>query len=128
MIDKAILARDIHVGDAVNLEGDSYADPHRDHPEFECEYQIVCEVKDEGRAIAIGFDSTDTVGYPPDYVLVVRDDAAIKQRDEWAMDRRVKALRIRLINSDDGALVQMQRQLSDAQLRRVMELHDAGLL
>jgi hypothetical protein len=67
-------AIDLEDGDLVDLEGDEYADPNRDHIEFECEYQVVCfhelETKD---CVAIGFEGFDIVGFPPCHMLEVKE-------------------------------------------------------
>lgn len=61
-------------GDAVDLEGDKYADPERDHPAYEYEYQIVFEIEREtADCIRVDFDG-ESVGFPVDHVVKVRMD------------------------------------------------------
>lgn len=70
------LVADLQEGDLVDLEGDPYADPRRDHPEFEFEYQEVLTVEQETpECVAVGFDF-DVIGFPTNHVLTVmeRDD------------------------------------------------------
>lgn len=60
-----IPATEVKVGDMIDLEGDTYADPARDHPWMEDEYAIVAEVDYEtSECVAIGFESFDLVGFP----------------------------------------------------------------
>lgn len=68
-----VAAKDVKEGDLVDLEGDTYADPDRDHPAFESEFQTVMEVEHETpECVAIGFDGFDVVGFPVDHVLKVK--------------------------------------------------------
>ena len=63
-------ATEIKVGDMIDLEGDTYADPARDHPWMESEYAIVTEVDHEtSECVAIGFESFDLVGFPTHHPL-----------------------------------------------------------
>ena len=70
-----IQARDLRVGDMVDLEGDKYADLLRNHPAFESELQEVCSIEREigawGECFAVGFEGFDVVGFPPDHKLRV---------------------------------------------------------
>lgn len=67
-----IRAADLSIGDAVDLEGDVFADPLRANPTFEFEYAEVCDVIHETpQCVAIGFEGFDVVGFPPNHVLTV---------------------------------------------------------
>lgn len=62
----------VQVGAMVDLEGDKYADPKRDHPGLACEYQTVVSVEIEtDSCVAIGFEGFDVVGFPRDHLLGV---------------------------------------------------------
>lgn len=62
-------------GDSVDLEGDKHADSpsqchESDHPEFEFELEVVCEVKRETPdCILLEFESGFACGFPADYSL-----------------------------------------------------------
>lgn len=58
-------------GMMVDLEGDRYADPNSDHPEFEFEYQPVQSIEWETTTcIVIHFDNF-SCGFPPNHLLPV---------------------------------------------------------
>jgi hypothetical protein len=68
-----VAVKDLRIGDAVDLEGDPYADPNQENPALECEYQQVYSVEREtGDCVAVGFDGFDIVGFPPDHLVTVR--------------------------------------------------------
>lgn len=63
---------ELRVGDMVDLEGDRFADPTRDKPCLEFEYQTICEINRETpTCIAVGFEGFDIVGFPPDHTVTV---------------------------------------------------------
>lgn len=69
---RMVPAKNVRVGDLVDLEGDSIADPDRQNFAFECELQAVSAVEEETRdCIAIHFEGVDTFGFPPDHKLKV---------------------------------------------------------
>lgn len=65
----------LEVGDLVDLEGDSFADPAHAHSEFEFELQTVESVlRETVDCVAVGFEGFDAVGFPPSHhVLVARE-------------------------------------------------------
>lgn len=66
-------ASGIRVGDMVDLEGDTYADPQLEHGEFASELQTVATVERETPdCVAIGFEGFDVVGFPLDHLLRVK--------------------------------------------------------
>jgi hypothetical protein len=70
-VKKTTAARDIQIGDIVDLECDPFADPKGEHVQFECEYQTVCSVEHESpECVAIGFEGFDIVAFPPDHRLI----------------------------------------------------------
>ncbi len=73
-----VAAKDVRIGDLVDLEGDTYADPRHDHAALASLYQTVCEVERETETcVAIGFEGFDLVGFPPDHPMkVLRPPAA----------------------------------------------------
>lgn len=64
---------DLREGWQVDLAGDPYADPDRDHPAFESEFETVwtAPVVESAECIAVGF-GFDVVGFPPDHRVPVR--------------------------------------------------------
>lgn len=65
-----ISATNIKIGDMVDLEGDTYADPDHDHPWMEDLYAVVDDVIHETSAcVAIAFESFDLVGFPTNHLL-----------------------------------------------------------
>ncbi len=74
----------VKVGDMVDLEGDTYADPNRDSLAFECEYAIVFEVdRETADCVAIYFDGC-AFGFPPDHLLKVeghKEECAASARE-----------------------------------------------
>jgi hypothetical protein len=57
-------AMDVLVGDVLDLEGDPFADPNRDNPSLQCEYQTVIEVESETPyCVRLAFDGL-AVGFP----------------------------------------------------------------
>ncbi len=62
------------VGDRVDLEGDTYADPKRDNPYFEAEYVIVdgIELETPG-CVRVDLEGDPSFGFPPEHQLKVRD-------------------------------------------------------
>jgi len=63
---------DLKIGDLVDLEGDRYADPNRDHISFGFEYQEVATIEHETPdCIAVGFEGFDVVGFPPWHMVKV---------------------------------------------------------
>lgn len=69
-----VMAKDVKVGDLVDLEGDPYADPDSDILYFQDQYMEVGEVDQETpECVAIGFEGFDLVGFPTDHELKVVD-------------------------------------------------------
>ena len=66
-ITKAV--RDLVVGDMVDLAGDHYADPKRDQPALECEYQIVSWLEVETPACICVFFEGFVCGFPPEHLV-----------------------------------------------------------
>lgn len=63
-------ARDLIIGDLVDLEGDPYADPDRDNPSMKYEYAHVAARRWEGRAcVVVTFEGIDEIGFPPDHTF-----------------------------------------------------------
>ncbi len=59
------------VGDRIDLEDDSIADPQHSHPEFECEFQVLREIERKTPdCIVLHFDNF-SCGFPPDHCLTV---------------------------------------------------------
>lgn len=62
---------DLREGDLVDLEGDPFADPKRNKPEYQFEYATVVEYELESPdCMCIYFEST-SVGFPPDHMVEV---------------------------------------------------------
>lgn len=58
-------AKDLKVGDFIDLEGDPYADPHSDNDYFRSEFVQVVEVTPEtDDCVAVGIEGFDLVGFP----------------------------------------------------------------
>lgn len=66
-----VKAKDIQVGMMVDLECDPYADPEGDHPVYECELSLVCEVEHETPTCTLIHFDGSSVGFPPDHELTV---------------------------------------------------------
>jgi len=68
-----LAAKDIEVGDLVDLEFDQYANPSGDNAYFESEYGEVVDIEVEldGSCITIYFEGFDGVGFPPYHILYV---------------------------------------------------------
>lgn len=61
----------LRVGDRVDLEGDQYADPGHDRPDFQCEFQVVSEIEHEtAYCVVVHFDNF-SCGFPPDHMVDV---------------------------------------------------------
>jgi hypothetical protein len=58
-------------GDLVDLEDDPYADPKRDHVEYQFKLATVYQAEYEAPdCVVVDFDAT-TVGFPPDHRVIV---------------------------------------------------------
>ena len=65
-------ARDLLVGDILDLAGDLIADPDSDSPTFEFEYVTVAAIEEEAPdCIIIDIDGDASYGFPPDHELRV---------------------------------------------------------
>lgn len=64
-----IKVSDLQVYDMIDLEGDQYADPMKDHPEYEFSYSGVIETEIESSTVTIVHFNNASVGFPPDYKL-----------------------------------------------------------
>ena len=63
-------AADLKPGDMIDLEGDKFADPNRDHVAFQCEYGVVAEVdRETPECVAVYVDGVDSFGFPPDHLI-----------------------------------------------------------
>jgi hypothetical protein len=57
-------------GDLVELLGDKYADPDRDHPGYELEWAHVLKVEAEAPDVSrVDFVDGESVGFPPEHKL-----------------------------------------------------------
>jgi len=67
--------KDLRIGDYTDLEGDEYADPDKDPGKcFAYEWEPVTEVEFETpQCVAVSFEF-DTVGFPPEHILEVKDE------------------------------------------------------
>jgi hypothetical protein len=64
------MVRDLMVGDRIDLEGDPYADPDSDHPAYECEYAVVCEIIRETQSCTvIHCEGGPSIGFPPEHLI-----------------------------------------------------------
>lgn len=62
--------RDLTVGDRIDLEGDLFADPERDHMEYQCEYSVVCEITRETTSCTvIHCEGGPSIGFPPEHMI-----------------------------------------------------------
>ena len=69
---------ELREGDHVDLQGDRYADPDAEHPEYEFDYAVVDTLQWEGPGcLVVHFESTDSVGFPPTHNVRV---AATQER------------------------------------------------
>lgn len=69
-----VRADELQVGMLVDLEGDEWADPDRDHSEYEFGYSQVVEVTREALGSVL-IEFTDAcVAFPPEHMLEVRDE------------------------------------------------------
>jgi len=66
-----IKVKDLKPGDAVDLEGDPYADPNHDHIEYECEFQAVAEVVQETPECTVVYFDNCACGFPTNHELTV---------------------------------------------------------
>lgn len=60
---------DLRPGDLVDLDGDVYADPDRNHPEFEFEFALVDTVERETDSCAVVYFEGFACGFPPQHRL-----------------------------------------------------------
>lgn len=71
--DRPLTKRAVHdlmVGDRIDLEGDPYADPERDHIEFECEYSVVCEItRETPSCTVIHCEGGPSIAFPPEHLI-----------------------------------------------------------
>lgn len=66
-------AKDVQVGDLVDLEGDRYADPDSDNVALQYLYLEVGAVEQETpECVLISFESFDAVGFPTNHELRVQ--------------------------------------------------------
>lgn len=84
----AVRADEIKDGDLVDLEGDDYADPKRDHPAFDSElYEVGHIERETPECVAIGFEGFDVIGFPVGHLLAVRrgstESEAPEGSPEW---------------------------------------------
>lgn len=77
-------ADQVKSGDMVDLEGDSYADLHKDHTWYPYELALVIDTDQEtDTCVCIYFEGA-TVGFPPDHILKVkRDEDAESEWEDW---------------------------------------------
>ncbi len=69
-----VMAKNVKVGDLVDLEGDEYADPDYDKTWMLYLFAEVTDVEQETpECVAIGFEGFDLVGFPTDHELRVMD-------------------------------------------------------
>ncbi len=69
-----IKAKDIEIGALVDLEGNIFADPKRQNPVFECEYQEVIEIELETPECVLIHFAGASVGFPVDHELSILID------------------------------------------------------
>lgn len=75
-------AKNVKVGDLVDLEGDEYADPGNDQPYLQDQYVEVIEVEQETpECVLIAFEGYGLVGFPTLHKLNVVD------QDHWQIRR-----------------------------------------
>jgi hypothetical protein len=68
-----IKVEDLIEGDAVDLEGDGYADPKAENPYLGCEFVLVELVEREAaECVAVYFGGFDCVGFPLGHAVKVR--------------------------------------------------------
>jgi hypothetical protein len=67
-----VKVKDLRERDYVDLEGDPYADPQSDKPEYEFEYAIVAGIERETpTCVRVDFETGNSVGFPPDHEVDV---------------------------------------------------------
>jgi LmbE family N-acetylglucosaminyl deacetylase len=63
---------ELQIGDLVDLEGDSFADPDRDPAKgFEFQYAKVEEIDRETPDCVVVWFDNDVVGFPPDHMVEI---------------------------------------------------------
>lgn len=66
---------ELKLGDQVDLENDAFADPNREHIEYEFEYQTVAGVIQETpECVCVYFEGANPCGFPTDYKVRVAID------------------------------------------------------
>lgn len=74
MTEMATLAKDLQLGDLVDLESDMYADPGHSHTEYEFEYSRVSGIQWEGNSTVVIEFNNACVAFPPEHKLYIKFD------------------------------------------------------
>lgn len=69
-----IKVKDLKPGMRLDLEGDEYADPERDHVDYEFEYMVVAEIiLETADCVVLELEDGHSVGFPPDHEVFVEE-------------------------------------------------------
>jgi hypothetical protein len=71
---KEIPVKDLKQGDLVDLEGDQFADPHKDNVLLVDMYQEVDEIDPETDGCICVYFTNHTCAFPPDHLVRVQRD------------------------------------------------------
>lgn len=72
-MDKIVKVSALREGMMVDLEGDQYADPKHDHPEYEYEYCVVDQITQESPGVILVEFRNSACGFPPEHMVRISE-------------------------------------------------------
>lgn len=75
MTENKVKVKDLKPGMRVNVYGDPFADPDKNHPADEFQLRVVAGIELETPAcVRVDFEEDPSVGFPPDHEILVDEE------------------------------------------------------